>query len=124
MTIARNPDTAGWWRLPQRTVSELISARSSGAQQTCVRIVRLDAPGASRARVRHRHTRLEEVIYVERGEAEMLIGEARIRVQAGDAVAIPPGTWHCTLPLVEEVRLVCFFPDPAPEKDYEEEPVP
>ncbi len=120
----RNSGTAGWRRLPQRTVSELVSGRSSGARQTCVRIVRLDPPEASRGRVRHRHRRLEEAIYVERGEAEMLIGDARVRVREGEAVVIPPGTWHCTLPLVEEVQLVCFFPDPAPEDDYEEEPLP
>lgn len=121
MTAPRNIEVAGWRQRPHRQVSELLSRAASGSRQTCLRVVDLAAPGLSAGRVPHRHRRLEEVIYVDQGEAEMWIDGETVRCSAGDAVAVPPGAWHYTRPLVEGVRLICFFPDPAPDEDYEEQ---
>lgn len=105
-------------------MSELLSSSGSGSRQTCLRIVELDAPQKSAGRVAHRHRRLEEVIYLDRGEAELWIDGETVRIRPGDAVAVPAGSWHFTRPLVDGVRLICFFPDPAPDDDYEEAPAP
>ena len=50
------------------------------------------APG--QATRRHHHRLSEEFYYLLEGEAEMEVDGERAAVRAGDAVLIPPGSWH------------------------------
>ena len=43
----------------------------------------------------HRHRATEEIYYVVQGEGEMVLGDDRFRVSAGDTICIAPGTAHC-----------------------------
>ncbi|MCL2057533.1 MAG: cupin domain-containing protein [Oscillospiraceae bacterium] len=44
----------------------------------------------------HSHDDMEEVYYVISGEGEMVVGEDRYPVRAGDALYVPPGEFHTT----------------------------
>lgn len=53
----------------------------------------------------HAHDDMEEVYYIVSGEGEMVVGEDRYPIRAGDALYVPPGAFHTTfqkgnLPLV------------------------
>jgi mannose-6-phosphate isomerase-like protein (cupin superfamily) len=50
------------------------------------------APG--QATTRHYHRASEEIYYLVEGSGEMELDGERRRVSAGDAVLIPPGSWH------------------------------
>jgi mannose-6-phosphate isomerase-like protein (cupin superfamily) len=43
----------------------------------------------------HRHARTEEIYYILKGEALMSVDHEKMPVGRGDAVLIPPGSWHC-----------------------------
>jgi mannose-6-phosphate isomerase-like protein (cupin superfamily) len=43
----------------------------------------------------HRHARAEEIYYVLQGEALLTVDHENQPVGRGDAVLIPPGSWHC-----------------------------
>ncbi len=43
---------------------------------------------------KHKHRRMEEVYYVEKGEGEVVIEEERIKVKEGDLIHIPKDAWH------------------------------
>ena len=43
----------------------------------------------------HRHRTTEEIYYIVQGEGEMVLGDERFRVRAGDTICIPPGAAHC-----------------------------
>ena len=43
----------------------------------------------------HRHARTEEIYYILQGEALMTVDHEQLPVGRGDAVLIPPGSWHC-----------------------------
>jgi mannose-6-phosphate isomerase-like protein (cupin superfamily) len=49
---------------------------------------------AGSATQRHYHRESEEIYYVVEGEGEVELDGERAAVGAGDAVLIPPGTWH------------------------------
>ena len=44
----------------------------------------------------HSHDDMEEVYYVISGEGEMVVGEDRYPIHAGDALYVPPGEFHTT----------------------------
>jgi len=44
----------------------------------------------------HSHDDMEEVYYVISGEGEMVVGEDRYAIRAGDALYVPPGEFHTT----------------------------
>jgi len=50
------------------------------------------APGQQTAT--HRHLASEELYYITRGQGCMFIGDEQRDVEAGDAVAIPAGSFH------------------------------
>jgi mannose-6-phosphate isomerase-like protein (cupin superfamily) len=43
----------------------------------------------------HRHAQSEEIYYVLQGEALMTVDREKQPIVRGDAVLIPPGSWHC-----------------------------
>ncbi len=49
---------------------------------------------AGRATRRHYHRRSEEIYFVLDGEGEMEVDGERRPVGPGDAILIPPGSWH------------------------------
>ena len=45
----------------------------------------------------HSHDDMEEVYYVVSGEGEMIVGEDRYAIKAGDALYVPPSEFHTTI---------------------------
>ena len=43
----------------------------------------------------HRHACAEEIYYILQGEALMTVDHEQQPIGRGDAVLIPPGSWHC-----------------------------
>ena len=72
-------------------IRELLAYRNSAIRNQSLAEARVPVGGAT---VEHYHARAEEIYYITAGEGRMRIdGEERL-VQAGDAVAIPPGKRH------------------------------
>ena len=72
------------------------------------------APG--QATQRHYHRRAEEIYFVLEGAGEMELDGDRRDVGPGDAVLIPPGSWHqitATAPL----RFLCCCAPPYADDD-------
>jgi mannose-6-phosphate isomerase-like protein (cupin superfamily) len=60
----------------------------------------------------HRHGRAEEIYYVLQGEGLITVDDEKQPVGRGDAVLIPPGSWHCitNTGAIELVFLCCCSP--------------
>ena len=74
---------------------------------------RLD-PG--RSTERHYHARTEEIYFLLEGTAEMELDGERRRLAPGDAVLIPPGTWH-QITAVDSLRFLCCCAPPYAHED-------
>ncbi len=72
-------------------IRELLAYRNSCIRNQSLAEARLP-PGASTTG--HHHLKTEEIYYILEGEGLMRIGEERQHVVPGDAIAIPPGTFH------------------------------
>jgi mannose-6-phosphate isomerase-like protein (cupin superfamily) len=55
---------------------------------------------------RHYHVRTEEIYFVLEGGGEIELDGEHRRVDPGDAVLIPPGTWH-QITAAEPLRFLC-----------------
>ena len=72
-------------------IRELLGRRNSAIRNQSLAEARL-APGA--ATTPHRHPRTEEIYYLLEGRAVMRVGRVERAIEAGDAIAIPPGELH------------------------------
>jgi quercetin dioxygenase-like cupin family protein len=73
------------------------------------------APG--QATRRHYHARSEEIYLIVDGSGELEVdGETR-SVAAGDAILIPPGSWHELTARADGVRLLCCCVPPYTDDD-------
>ena len=69
-----------------------------------------------RATERHYHARTEEIYFLLEGTGEMELDGERRRVEPGDAVLIPPGTWH-QITAVDALRFLCCCAPPYSHED-------
>ena len=67
---------------------------------------------------RHYHGRTEEIYLVTKGSGELEVGGETQRVRPGDAILIPPGTWH-TLENngTSELTILCMCSPPYSHDD-------
>lgn len=76
------------------------------------------APGA-RTQL-HRHARTEELYHVTSGDGILTLGDARIKLGAGDTALIPPGTPHrIEATGTEPLRILCCCSPPYSHEDTE-----
>lgn len=67
---------------------------------------------------RHYHRESEEIYYVVQGSAEMELDGERAKVGQGDAILIPPGSWHQITALgPEALRILCACAPPYSHED-------
>jgi mannose-6-phosphate isomerase-like protein (cupin superfamily) len=86
-------------------IRELLAYRNSGIRQQSLAEARVPVGGST---MEHYHSRTEEIYYITHGNGKMRIDEEERLVQAGDAVAIPPGKKHKLWNTGSEVlRLLC-----------------
>ena len=74
---------------------------------------RLEPGGATE---RHYHARTEEIYFLLEGTGEIELDGERRRVEPGDAVLIPPGTWH-QITAVDALRFLCCCAPPYSHED-------
>jgi mannose-6-phosphate isomerase-like protein (cupin superfamily) len=90
--IVRNREQAdAFTTLDGSTIRVLLDASFGGAANQSLAEATL-APGQSTQR--HYHAETEELYVLLAGVGEMEVEGERARVEAGDAVLIPPGAWH------------------------------
>ena len=70
-----------------------------------------------RSTQRHHHRRSEEIYLIVDGDGEVEVGGERRRVAAGDAILIPPGSWHELTAGASGVRLLCCCVPPYSDED-------
>ena len=80
--------SAEQWRPGVET--RMLVAAKNGARQLCI-FEQLIAPGAGAPTHSHR---VEEVLTVRDGEAEMWLDDERISLSAGQSLIVPPGCKH------------------------------
>jgi mannose-6-phosphate isomerase-like protein (cupin superfamily) len=66
---------------------------------------------------RHYHREAEEVYFVLEGEGEMEVDGERADVGVGDAVLIPPGSWHQIRAAAAGLRFLCSCAPPYRHED-------
>jgi mannose-6-phosphate isomerase-like protein (cupin superfamily) len=65
---------------------------------------------------RHYHKVLEELYFILEGAGEIELDGERRTVGPGDAILIPPGTWH-TIMATEPLRFLCCCAPPYAHED-------
>jgi len=86
-------------------IRELLAYRNSGIRNQSLAEARVPVGGAT---VEHYHARAEEIYFITAGQGRMRIETEERMVQAGDAIAIPPGKRHKLWNTGGEVlRLLC-----------------
>ena len=72
-------------------IRELLAYRNSRIRKQSLAEARIPAGGATQE---HYHPLTEEIYYLTAGRGRIVVGGETRDVQAGDAIAIPPGTRH------------------------------
>jgi len=91
MEIKRLQDAPPFITKDGSEIRELLAHRNSSIRQQSLAEARLPA-GASTQE--HYHARTEEIYFITAGRGRMRIEGESAEVQAGDAIAIPPGRKH------------------------------
>ena len=86
-------------------IRELLAHRNSALRHQSLAEARLSVGGATQE---HYHPRTEEIYYLTHGTGKIRIENETHEVQAGDAIAIPPGKRHKLWNTgTEPLRLLC-----------------
>ena len=73
--------------------------------------------GPGQATDRHYHAESEEIYFVLEGAGEMEIDGERAGVVPGDAILIPPGSWHQVRAAEARLRFLCCCASPYRHED-------
>lgn len=97
--------------LPGRKSLELVSA-VVGSTAVTLRLVEIPVAKSGEApREMHRHTGLEECMYVLSGQGSTHTEQGATPVEAGDTILVPPDELHVTRNAgATPLRMLCFFP--------------
>ena len=97
------------------TIRELFGRPTGGVERQSLAEATL-APG--QATQRHYHRASEEIYFMLDGEGEIELDGERRGVSAGDAVAIPAGSWHELRAEGDRpLRILCFCVPPYQHED-------
>jgi mannose-6-phosphate isomerase-like protein (cupin superfamily) len=72
-------------------IRELLAYRNSCIRQQSLAEARLPAGGSTQE---HYHGKTEEIYFITAGQGRMRVEDQIAEVQAGDAIAVPPGKRH------------------------------
>lgn len=71
---------------------------------------------AGRSTARHNHLASEEIYFILSGRGEMEVDGLRRCVSEGDAILIPPGSWH-QIKALDDLRFLCCCAPPYAHSD-------
>jgi mannose-6-phosphate isomerase-like protein (cupin superfamily) len=91
MDVVNRRDAVPFTTADGSTIRELLAHRNSAIRQQSLAEARLAAGAATTP---HHHAATEEIYYILSGTAMMTIEAESQPVEAGDAIAIPPGQRH------------------------------
>jgi mannose-6-phosphate isomerase-like protein (cupin superfamily) len=91
MDVVNRRDAVPFTTVDGSTIRELLAHRNSSIRKQSLAEARLSAGSAT---IPHHHAVTEEIYYILSGTAEMTIEQESCSVEAGDAIAIPPGQRH------------------------------
>jgi mannose-6-phosphate isomerase-like protein (cupin superfamily) len=97
------------------TIRELLGLPTSSARNQSLAEASLAPRGATQ---RHYHRESEEIYFVVEGSGEMELDGDRAWVGPGDAILIPPGSWHqITAGEAGPLRFLCCCAPPYRHED-------
>jgi len=96
------------------TIRELCGLPTGGTRNQSLAEATL-APG--QATERHYHGEAEEIYFVLEGEGELELDGKTATLRPGDAVPIPPGTWHQLRAGEATLRILCSCAPPYRHED-------
>lgn len=85
------------------TIRSILDSTNAPVQNQSLAEASLPAGGTTE---RHYHRRSEEFYFILSGHGTMEISGERRLVQPGDAILIPPGSWH-QIAAIEDLRFLC-----------------
>jgi mannose-6-phosphate isomerase-like protein (cupin superfamily) len=105
VNVRSRDDAPPFTTLDGSTIRVLLDARLGGAAKQSLAEATL---GPGQATRRHYHGRSEEIYAILEGSGEIEVDGERGRVGPGDAVLIPPGSWHAVrADAGAELRFLC-----------------
>ncbi|MEN6545319.1 MAG: cupin domain-containing protein [Armatimonadia bacterium] len=117
ISTAMTDDQPTYTTLDGSLIREIIRPERQGSRHLSLAEATI-APGQST--IRHRHHQSEEIYYVLSGAGTIEVAARLQRVQAGDAVLIPPGAEHRATCMGETpLRILCACSPPYQHSDTE-----
>lgn len=104
MDVRNRGEAEAFTTLDGSTIRVLLDARLGGAFKQSLAEATLYAGSATR---RHYHARTEEIYVVLAGTGRMEVDGDEHEVDPGDAILIPPGSWHQITAGDDELRFLC-----------------
>ena len=95
------------------TIRSLLDCTNAPVQNQSLAEARVPAGGRTQ---RHYHKAAEELYFILEGKGEIELNSDRRIVGPGDAILIPPGTWH-TIKATEPLRFLCCCAPPYAHED-------
>jgi mannose-6-phosphate isomerase-like protein (cupin superfamily) len=96
------------------TIRVLLDAETAAARNQSLAEAEL---GPGQATARHYHAESEEIYFILKGQAEIEVdGDVR-QVGPGDAILLPPGSWHRITAADDTVRFLCACAPPYRHED-------
>jgi mannose-6-phosphate isomerase-like protein (cupin superfamily) len=95
------------------TIRSILDRTNAPVQNQSLAEARVPAGGRTG---RHYHKVAEEFYFILEGAGEIELDGERHTVRSGDAILIPPGTWH-TIAAIEPLRFLCCCAPPYSHED-------
>lgn len=95
------------------TIRSILDRTNAPVQNQSLAEARVAAGGSTE---RHYHKAAEEFYFILEGGGEIELDGEHHRVRPGDAILIPPGTWH-TIVATEPLRFLCCCAPPYSHDD-------
>ena len=113
MTVQRLQEQVPFTTLDGSTIRSVLDRTNAPVANQSLAEATIPADGSTQ---RHYHKASEEIYFILEGSGEMeLDGDLRV-LKPGDAVLIPPGSWH-TITALAPLRLLCCCAPPYSHED-------
>jgi mannose-6-phosphate isomerase-like protein (cupin superfamily) len=113
MTIRQLPEQAPFTTRDGSTIRSILDRANAPVQKQSLAEASLPAGGATE---RHYHRLSEEFYFILEGSGEMELDGEKGTVGPGDAILIPPGSWH-TITAAMPLRFLCCCAPPYSHED-------
>ncbi len=113
MTILNLEDQKPFTTSDGSTIRSILDAANAPVRNQSLAEASLPVAGATQ---RHYHRKSEEFYFILTGTAEMEVDGEQRQVGPGDAILIPPGSWH-QISAITDLRFLCCCAPPYSHAD-------